>query len=105
MTDTIVVTNLSKWFGLKVAVSELSIGFRPGVTGLLGPNGAGKTTLLRVMSGLQRPSQGEVRILGVDPRQDTDIYRKISLVPEDESVYDRLTGREFVALAARLAKI
>ena len=105
MTDTIVVTNLSKWFGLKVAVSELSIGFRPGVTGLLGPNGAGKTTLLRVMSGLQRPSQGEVRILGVDPRQDTEIYRKISLVPEDESVYDRLTGRQFVELAARLAKI
>lgn len=105
MSDTIVVTNLSKWFGLKVAVSELSIGFRPGVTGLLGPNGAGKTTLLRVMAGLQRPSQGEVRILGVDPRQDTEIYRKISLVPEDESVYDRLTGRQFVELAARLAKI
>jgi ABC-2 type transport system ATP-binding protein len=105
VTDTIVVTNLSKWFGLKVAVSELSIGFRPGVTGLLGPNGAGKTTLLRVMAGLQRPSQGEVRILGVDPRQDTEIYRKISLVPEDESVYDRLTGRQFVELAARLAKI
>lgn len=105
MTDTIVVTDLSKWFGLKVAVSELSIGFRPGVTGLLGPNGAGKTTLLRMIAGLQRPSQGQVRILGVDPRQDTEIYRRISLVPEDESVYERLTGRKFVELAARLAKI
>jgi ABC-2 type transport system ATP-binding protein len=105
MTDTIVVTELSKWFGLKVAVSELSIGFRPGVTGLLGPNGAGKTTLLRVIAGLQRPSQGRVRILGVDPRQDTEVYRKISLVPEDESVYERLTGRQFVELAARLARI
>ena len=105
MTDTIVVTELSKWFGLKVAVSELSIGFRPGVTGLLGPNGAGKTTLLRVIAGLQRPSQGQVRILGVDPRQDTEVYRKISLVPEDESVYERLTGRGFVELAARLARI
>lgn len=105
MTDTIVVTDLSKWFGLKVAVSEVTIGFRPGVTGLLGPNGAGKTTLLRVIAGLQRPSQGEVRILGIDPRKDTEIYRKISLVPEDESVYERLTGREFVHLAARLARI
>ena len=105
MSDTIVVTDVSKWFGLKVAVSELSIGFRPGVTGLLGPNGAGKTTLLRMIAGLQRPSQGQVRILGVDPREDTEIYRKISLVPEDESVYERLTGREFVTLAARLAKI
>lgn len=105
MSETIVVSDLSKWFGLKVAVSEVSIGFRPGVTGLLGPNGAGKTTLLRVIAGLQRPSQGQVRVLGADPRQDTDIYRKISLVPEDESVYDRLTGRRFVALAARLAKV
>jgi ABC-2 type transport system ATP-binding protein len=105
VTDTIVVNNMSKWFGLKVAVSELTISFRPGVTGLLGPNGAGKTTLLRVISGLQRPSQGEVSILGVNPRKDTDIYRRISLVPEDESVYDRLTGRQFVELAAKLAKI
>jgi ABC-2 type transport system ATP-binding protein len=105
VTDTIVVNNMSKWFGLKVAVSELTITFRPGVTGLLGPNGAGKTTLLRVIAGLQRPSQGEVSILGVNPRKDTEIYRRISLVPEDESVYDRLTGRQFVELAAKLAKI
>jgi ABC-2 type transport system ATP-binding protein len=105
VTDTIVVTELSKWFGLKVAVSEVTIGFRPGVTGLLGPNGAGKTTLLRMIAGLQVPSQGQVRVLGEDPRANTDVYRKISLVPEDESVYERLTGRQFVELAARLAKI
>jgi len=105
MTDTIVVGEMSKWFGLKVAVSEVTIGFRPGVTGLLGPNGAGKTTLLRIITGLQRPSQGNIRILGVDPRADPVIYRKIALVPEDETVYDRLTGRQFVELAARLAKV
>jgi ABC-2 type transport system ATP-binding protein len=105
MTDTIVVTELSKWFGLKVAVSELTIGFRPGVTGLLGPNGAGKTTLLRVITGLQRPSQGSIQILGMDPRSHPSIYNRIALVPEDETVYDRLTGRQFVELAARLAKV
>ncbi|HLF59979.1 MAG TPA: ABC transporter ATP-binding protein [Acidimicrobiia bacterium] len=105
MTDTIVVTEMSKWFGLKVAVSEVTIGFKPGITGLLGPNGAGKTTLLRVISGLQRPSQGNIRILGVDPRADPAIYRKIALVPEDETVYDRLTGRQFIELAARLSRV
>ena len=51
MTDTISVFELSKWFGPKVAVSEVTIGFRPGITGLLGPNGAGKTTLMRVIAG------------------------------------------------------
>ena len=105
MTDTVVVTELSKWFGPKVAVSEVSIGFGPGVTGLLGPNGAGKTTLLRVIAGLQRPSQGEVTVLGVNPRADSAIYQKMSLVPEDEAIYERLTGRKFVELAARLARV
>lgn len=105
MTDTIVVHELSKWFGLKVAVSEVSIRFRPGVTGLLGPNGAGKTTLMRVIAGLQRPSQGNVTVLGIDPREDPSIYRKMALVPEDEAVYERLSGFGFVELAARLAKV
>jgi ABC-2 type transport system ATP-binding protein len=105
MSDTIVVDELSKWFGPKVAVSEVTIGFGPGVTGLLGPNGAGKTTLMRVIAGLQRPSQGTVRILGDDPRAHPGIYEKISLVPEDEAVYERLSARQFVELAARLAKI
>ena len=93
MTDTVSVSELSKWFGPKVAVSEVTIGFRPGITGLLGPNGAGKTTLMRVIAGLQRPSQGSVTVLGVDPRADSAVYRSISLVPEDEAIYERLTGR------------
>lgn len=105
MSNTIQVTDLSKWFGPKVAVSEVTIGFSPGVTGLLGPNGAGKTTLMRVIAGLQVPSQGSVSILDKDPRQDPSIYRQMTLVPEDEAVYDHLTGRQFVELSARLAKV
>jgi ABC-2 type transport system ATP-binding protein len=88
-----------------VAVSEVSIEFGPGVTGLLGPNGAGKTTLMRVMAGLQRPSQGSVTILGKDPRGEPAIYEEIALVPEDEAVYERLTARQFIVLAARLARV
>ena len=105
MTDTIVVTELSKWFGPKVAVSEVTIGFGPGVTGLLGPNGAGKTTLMRVIAGLQKPSQGSVAVLGHDPRAHPAVYKDMALVPEDEAVYDRLSARAFIELAARLAKI
>lgn len=105
MTETVEVRELSKWFGPKVAVSEVTIGFGPGVTGLLGPNGAGKTTLMRVIAGLQVPSQGSVSVLGKDPRKDPDVYRDMTLVPEDEAVYEHLTGRQFVELAARLAGV
>lgn len=105
MTSTIVVDELSKWFGPKVAVSEVTIDFGPGVTGLLGPNGAGKTTLMRVVAGLQKPSQGSISVLGRDPRAEPDVYKSIALVPEDEAVYERLTARQFVELAARLAKM
>jgi ABC-2 type transport system ATP-binding protein len=105
VTDTVEVTGLSKWFGPKVAVSEVTIGFGPGVTGLLGPNGAGKTTLMRVIAGLQVPSQGSVSVLGRDPRRDPSVYRDLTLVPEDEAVYEHLTGRQFVELAAKLAGI
>jgi ABC-2 type transport system ATP-binding protein len=105
MSATIEVNGLSKWFGNKVAVSELSVNFSPGITGLLGPNGAGKTTMMRVVAGLQVPSQGSVSILGKDPRTDPEIYRKVALVPEDEAVYGHLTASQFVTLAARLSGI
>lgn len=105
MSQTVEVSGLSKWFGPKVAVSEVTIGFGPGVTGLLGPNGAGKTTLMRVIAGLQAPSQGTVSVLGRDPRSDSSLYRSMTLVPEDEAVYQHLTGRQFVVLAARLARV
>lgn len=95
---------LSKWFGQKVALSDVTVDFAPGVTGLLGPNGAGKTTLLRVLTGLQVPSQGAVKVLGVDPRRDRSIYSRIAMVPEDEAVYTDLTAREFISLKARLGR-
>jgi ABC-2 type transport system ATP-binding protein len=102
---TIEVTELSKWFGQKVAVSGVSCSFGPGITGLLGPNGAGKTTLLRMVTGLTRPSDGEVAVLGENPRKATDVFGKISLVPEDDAVYPHLTAREFVAYSAKLSGV
>ncbi len=105
MTDTVVIDELSKWFGPKVALSEVTIGFGAGVTGLLGPNGAGKTTLMRVITGLQRPSAGTVRVLGADPRRQYDVYHQVQMVPEDEAVYAHLTARQFIRLNARLMEV
>ncbi len=99
------IKQVSKWFGSLVAVSEVSLDIGPGVTGLLGSNGAGKTTLLRVMCGLAQPSEGEISILSVNPRQDPTIYRKIGVMSDHDAVYDHLTGREFVSMLARLRDV
>jgi ABC-2 type transport system ATP-binding protein len=102
---TIVVARASKWFGQKVAVSDVSCSFGPGVTGLLGPNGAGKTTLLRMLTGLILPSEGSVTVLGSAPRSDIHVYRQVGLVPEEDAVYGFLTATEYVEYAAKLAGI
>ena len=101
---TVVATNLSKWFGQKVAVSEVSCSFGPGVTGLLGPNGAGKTTLLRVLVGLLSPSAGQAAILGQDPMRQNGVYRHLGFVPEDEAVYNHMSARRFIEWSATLSK-
>jgi ABC-2 type transport system ATP-binding protein len=99
---TVVAEGVSIWFGQKVAVTELSCSFGPGVTGLLGPNGAGKTTFMRSICGLLPTNQGEVRVLGLDPRQDRTVQRAVSLVPEDDAVPAALTARQLVQYTASL---
>jgi len=98
----VIADGVSKWFGPLVAVADVSFDVGPGVTALLGPNGAGKSTMFRMLCGLARPSKGTVRVLGRDPRTDTDVARHIGLVPQQEGVFEPLTAREFVALSARL---
>jgi ABC-2 type transport system ATP-binding protein len=102
---TIVVDGLSRWFSGVVAVSDVSLVVEHGVTALLGPNGAGKTTLLRTIAGLIAPSQGRVTVFGEPVRSNPSLYRRIGYMPEHESVYDFLTGRQFVELNARLQQV
>ncbi len=104
-SPTIEVDDVSKWFGQKVAVSNVTCSFGPGVTGLLGPNGAGKTTMLRMLTGLIRPSQGAIRVLGVWPRTSPSVYSSIGLVPEEAAVYPSMTAREYVRYAATLSGV
>jgi ABC-2 type transport system ATP-binding protein len=99
---TVIASSVSIWFGQKVAVTELSCSFGPGVTGLLGPNGAGKTTFMRTICGLLPPNRGEIRVLGRDPRTDRAAQRDIALVPEDDAVPNALTARQLVRYTAAL---
>jgi len=100
--QTVVARRVSKWFGDVVAVSDVSFAVWPGVTALLGPNGAGKSTMLRMLAGLAPTSQGEVSVLGVDPRKDKDVRGRIGLVPQQEGLFPEQRAIEFVTLAAQL---
>ena len=64
---------VSKWYGTVIAVNDVTLQLRTGITGLVGPNGAGKSTLIKLLTGQLRPSLGHVRIslqisLGVELR-------------------------------------
>jgi ABC-2 type transport system ATP-binding protein len=99
---TIVVDNVSRWFGSVVAVNEVSLEIRPGITGLLGPNGAGKTTLLHMIAGLAKVSEGKIEVLGQPVRDNPELYRNMGVMAENDALYEFYTGRQFVELAAKL---
>ena len=102
---TVVVQNVSKWFGDLAALSDVSFSVGPGVTALLGPNGAGKSTMMRMLCGLTAPSQGEIRVLDGDPRTDLELTRRIGIVPQQEGIFESLTAFEFVRLAGVLHEL
>jgi ABC-2 type transport system ATP-binding protein len=102
MSSVIEVNRVTKRYGDVVAVSEVSFALEPGVSGLLGPNGAGKTTLLKLMAGLLAPSTGHVTLFGQSLRGHPQLYRRLGYCPEQDQLYDFMTGREFLEFNADL---
>ncbi|MDH3293155.1 MAG: ABC transporter ATP-binding protein, partial [Acidimicrobiia bacterium] len=100
---SVVLTEVSKSFGQLVAVSDIDLVIRPGITAILGPNGAGKSTLLRLICGLAKPSTGSVWVAGGDPRFDQEARSHIGLVPQQDGVFENQTALETVKLAATLS--
>ncbi|HEX3148159.1 MAG TPA: ABC transporter ATP-binding protein [Gemmataceae bacterium] len=95
---------VTKRYGTKVAVDNLSLTVQPGeLFAFLGPNGAGKTTTIKMLCGLLFPTAGSVRIGGFDVRTEGDKARLlISYVPDQPFLYEKLTGREFLQFVADL---
>ncbi len=100
---SVVLRDVSKSFGQLVAVSDIDLAIRPGITALLGPNGAGKSTLLRLICGLAKPSTGSVWVAGGDPRYDVNARSHIGLVPQQDGVFEHQTALQTVTLAATLS--
>ncbi|MDI9620076.1 MAG: ABC transporter ATP-binding protein [Candidatus Nezhaarchaeota archaeon] len=98
------VSNLVKFLGGSEVLKGISFKVDKGeVFGLIGPNGAGKTTTLRILATILAPSDGEVRIFGLDATREVEEVRKfISYLPEEAGVYPRLSGLEYLHFMAGL---
>ena len=104
MTDppAIVVRGVTKLYGTVRALDEIDLELGPGVTGLLGPNGSGKSTLLKLISGQLRPDTGAVRVYGLDPFAQPEVFQHLGLCPEVDKFYEEQTGASFVTALTRL---
>jgi ABC-2 type transport system ATP-binding protein len=102
--DAIVVRGLTRLFGGKAAVEDLSFRVARGrFFGFLGPNGAGKSTTIRMLTGMLRPTAGEAAIEGLSLERDLlAIKAIIGVLPEELPLYERLTGEEYLHFAGRM---
>jgi len=96
--------HVTRTYGQKTAVDDLSLAIPRGeLFALLGPNGAGKTTTIKMLVGLLRPSQGDVRVCGHDLVSDPrGAHLHLGYVPDEPCLYDKLTAREFLGFIAAM---
>jgi len=94
MTAAVEIVHLVKRFGNFTAVDDLSLRVQPGeIFGLLGPNGSGKTTTVNILSGLSKPTGGQVRVMGYDLRSQTRQVRQVlGTVHQETALYEELSA-------------
>lgn len=100
----IIVENVTKYYGDRAAVRDVSFTIREGeIVGLLGLNGAGKTTTLKMLSGVILPTAGRLTIAGIDISQDPDALRaRIGFLPETPPLYPEMRVIDFLLFVARI---
>jgi len=95
---------VTKRYGRRKVLDDVTLTVPPGITGLVGPNGAGKSTLVRAILGLVRLASGTARVFGLDPAAEPRrVRRLVGVVPEDDASVPGLSGVEMVQYAARLS--
>ena len=95
------IENLTKQYGNKMAIQNVSCILKPGVVGLLGANGAGKSTLMRMICGVMKPTSGKVR-LGKYDVTDMGYRNLLGYLSQDFGYYPDFTGMEFLLYVAAL---
>jgi ABC-2 type transport system ATP-binding protein len=106
-SNTLQAKNLSKLFGENLAVNDVSFHLEKGeVLGFLGPNGAGKSTTMRMLTGNLAPSNGEVKICGIDIIDEPKKAKALlGYLPEMRPLYKELTVDEYLSIAARFHNV
>jgi ABC-2 type transport system ATP-binding protein len=105
MTEpALVFEHVTRRFGRKTAVADLSLAVAPGtVLGLVGRNGSGKTTSLRLAHGILHPDAGRIRVLDLDPvSQGLELRARVGLLSEESALYPWMRVGEIVAFAGAL---
>ena len=95
---------LTRHFGDLTAVDSVDLVVPAGgFYGFLGPNGAGKSTTIKCLTGLLRPSAGEIRILDLDPLENpVAVKKQTGVLPEDLALFDRLTATETLGFVGQI---
>jgi ABC-2 type transport system ATP-binding protein len=98
------MAGVGRRFGDVVALQDISMTVRPArIVGVIGPSGAGKTTAIRLLTGVLRPTEGTLRILGADPTTLSSRTReRIGLMPQHSTLYEDLTAFENLDFVASL---
>ncbi len=94
--------NTTKQYDEILAVDNIDLKIGTGeIFALLGPNGSGKSTSLKMIMGLVQPTSGSVQVLGIDVKKDpVAVKKQVGYVPESPSVYEFLTGIEYLDFIA-----
>jgi len=95
-SDRLVFDNVSKFYGEVLGINRVALSIPPGITSLVGPNGSGKTTIMNLMTGLLRPSQGEIRMLGIRPDNPEELFRNVGYCTQFDSFPRGASGQQFL---------
>ena len=100
MSDSYVISNITKRYSRKQVLSEISMECRAGeCVGIVGTNGIGKSTLLRVMAGVEKPDRGDLLCLGHNLLRERGAFaRLIAYVPQENPLLGELTARDNLKL-------
>jgi ABC-2 type transport system ATP-binding protein len=96
VNDRIIFEDVSKFYSEILGVNRVNLSIPPGITSLVGPNGSGKTTLMNLMTGLVRPSRGQIRVLGFRTDDPENLFKIVGYSTQFDAFPKGLTGFQFL---------